>query len=86
MWPGVRTSETLLWPSTATTWAWPERISITAVAIPNSPSADTVCTGRRAAPIWSGTYSSKMLVPSQKSSETATKESTSFRGLIPASS
>jgi hypothetical protein len=59
---------------------------MTALATANSPSADTVWTGRRAAPSWSGTYSSKMEVPSQKSSETATKESTSLRGSIPASS
>ena len=47
--------------------------------------ATTVCTGRCTAPSWSGTYSSKMLVPSSKSSEAHTNESTSVRGFTPAS-
>ena len=83
--PSVRTSETLLCASTATTDARPEPISIIPVATPNSPSAATVCTGRCIAPSWSGTYSSKIDVPSRKSSEQQTNESTSVRGSTPAS-
>ena len=59
----------------------PDRISITAVAIANSPSDATVWTGRWTAPSWSGTYSSKMLVPSSKSSDAQTNESISRAGL-----
>ncbi len=40
--PSVRTSETLECASTATTRAMPDRISITPVASPNSPSPETV--------------------------------------------
>ena len=58
---------------------------MTAVASANRPSAATVCTGRWTAPSWSGTYSSKMLVPSSMSSEAHTNESTSVRGSTPAS-
>ncbi len=81
----MRTSETLLCASTATTDASPERISMSPVATPKSPSAVTVCTGRCIAPIWSGTYSSKIDVPSSRSSEQHTNESTSSRGSTPAS-
>jgi len=83
--PSDRTSDTLLCASTATTDAIPERISIIPVTSPNSPSAATVCTGRCIAPSWSGTYSSKIDVPSSRSSEQQTNESTSVLGSIPAS-
>jgi hypothetical protein len=72
--------------STATTRAIPVRISMHPVASAIRPSAATVCTGRSAAPSWSGTYSSKMLVPSRKSSDEQTKESTLRRGSMPQSS
>ncbi len=84
--PSESTSETLLCASTATTFAIPLLISISAVATPSSPSPATVCTGLCAAPSWSGTYSSKMLVPSRRSSEQQTNESISLRGSRPASS
>ena len=83
--PRDTTSLAFEWDSTATVAATPLRISITAVATPNRPSAATVWTGRCTAPSWSGTYSSKMLVPSSMSSEQHTKESISLRGSTPAS-
>jgi hypothetical protein len=84
--PSDRTLEALLCASTATTRATPDRISITAVAMPNRPSPATVCTGRWTAPSWSGHVLVEDRGPSRKSSEHATKESTSFRGSTPASS
>ena len=48
--PRDTTSDTLLWASTATTLATPERMSMSPVARPNNPSPDTVCTGRCMAP------------------------------------
>lgn len=78
-------SEAFACASIVTTLATPLRISITPVASANSPSAATVCTGRLTAPSWSGTYSSKMLVPSSMSSDAQTNESTSVRTSMPAS-
>ena len=83
--PCETTSDAFEWASTATILAIPERISMTAVAIAKSPSEATVCTGRWTAPSWSGTYSSKMLVPSSKSSDAQTNESISVRASMPAS-
>ena len=84
--PCVMTFEAFEWASTATVDAMPLRISITAVASANSPSELTVCTGLCTAPSWSGTYSSKMLVPSSRSSDAQTNESISVLGSSPASS
>ncbi len=83
--PCETTSDAFECASTATVLAMPDRISITAVAIANRPSDATVWTGRWTAPSWSGTYSSKMLVPSSKSSDAQTNESIWRRGSMPAS-
>ena len=84
--PSETTSLAFEWASTATVPATPLPMSITPVTTPKSPSAAIVWTGRCTAPSWSGTYSSKMLVPSSRSSEQATNESTCVRGSTPASS
>ena len=83
--PCETTFEAFECASTATTEAISLRISITPVARANNPSEATVWTGRCTAPSWSGRYSSKMLVPSSKSSEAQTNESTSVLGFTPAS-
>ena len=80
-----RTSEALLCASSATTSATPDSICITAFPRPVMPSPGIVHTALPAPPSWSGTISSVMLQPSQRSSPVVMKESTSFLGSIPAS-
>ena len=57
-------SEALLWASTTATLTRPVWICMKADASPWRPSPDTVHVGRRAAPSWSGTNSSKIPKPS----------------------
>ena len=70
---GATTFDAFEWASTATRSKRPVSTCIAAAATAWSPSPPTVCTGLWTAPSWSGVYSSKMAVPSAKSSDAVTK-------------